>query len=332
MRSPARALAILTVLAAGAPAAGAPSAGTPAPRTEAIARDVVAGRTGVWLLSQLTRVQGTALTGIGARIERVDPASGRTLARIDLPVSPESLVQGPSGTLWVTGSRLVRIDPRTRAHRFVGGSCASLLTEGRPAVWSASACTRTLTRRAHGGRPVLTGALAGSAPLAISVGADGLFLTRPRPSVLERRDPRDGRLLGRMRVGASPDELALRGGSVWVLASGPGVLDRIDPVTLRRSARIRLPFRGAGGSHLAVGGGAAWVIDQYRGRIARIDLRTERPRVRRLGPVPGGTLPIAVAPGPGAVWVVVQSDGTRSALCRLDPANGSVERCFARSR
>lgn len=325
--------ATLAAVAASAMPAPAAPAGLPTARVEVIARDVIAGRTGVWLLSQVTRIRGTSLTEIGARLERIDPSSGRALARIDLPIAPEHLEQGPSGTIWVTGSRLVRVDPRTRTHRFVGGDCERLVADNRVGVWTASSCRGTLTRRSHGGRAMgAARIISAPAPLAISLGGDGLFVTRRRPAVLERRDPGDGRLLGRLRVGGSPDGLVLRGGSVWVLSSGPGVLDRIDPVTLHRTARIRLPFRGAGGAHLAVGGGATWVVDQYGGRIARIDPRTEHGRVRDLAPVPTGTLPIAIATGRRSVWVVVQSDGTRSALCRIAPANGSVVRCFRRSR
>lgn len=337
-----RRLAAATAVAALGflPASAATAAPPPAPAgpvTRVVARDVVAGRTGVWLLSQVTEVSGPrsgpTLTPRGARLERIDPSTGRVIARIGIPITPERLVQGWSGRLWVTGSRLVQVDPRTRRARLVGGPCEDLVADGRPGVWTGSTCTGTLTRRSATGRRIGSPvAIPGPRPVAIALGDDGLFVTRATlPARVERRDPRTGRVLAQARVGRPPDGLVLRGGSVWALGSATGTLDRLDPVTLRRTARIGLPFRGAGGAHLAVGGGATWVIDQYDGRIARIDPRTERPRVRPLTRVPPETLPIAVATGRRSVWVVMQGDGTRSALCRLDPAGGSVERCFLRS-
>ena len=106
-----------------------------------VARDVATGLTGVWLLSQVTEVTGSSgaptLTARGARLTRVAPATGRTLARIDVPVAPDRLVQGWTGRLWVIGSPLAVVDPRTRAVRLVAGArCEGLVADARPGVWS----------------------------------------------------------------------------------------------------------------------------------------------------------------------------------------------------
>lgn len=309
---------------------------------EATPRDVVAGRTGVWLLSQMTRVSGPraspTLTQVGARLSRVNPRTGRDLARFDLPVSPERLVQGFTGRLWVLGRPLAVVDPRTgRTHVIAGNRCTSLIADAPPGVWSYSTCSRTLRRLKPDGAPTRVSArLAeeGPAPTAMALGRDGLYLARSVAgrSFIERRSPATGSLRSRVRVTGPTDGLVYRGGSVWALDGGSGFLDRLDPVTLRGTARIRLPVRARGAARLAVGGGAAWVTDPSRISITRIDPRTEKPRTRQLDRIPRGTMPIAVATGPRATWVVTLSDGTQGAICRVRPASGEVERCLLRSR
>ncbi len=301
--------------------------------------DVAAAHTGVWLLSAMTRITGPrtapTLTPAGARLSRIDPATGRELGRIDVGSTPEGLTQGWTGRLWVRGLPLAVADPRTGSvHVNRDLRCVALVADARPGVWAYSPCSDALVRLTPEAGP--TGAtvrLRGARPAAMALGGDGLYLARPAggAAVVERRDPHTGRLLRRARVGAPPDGLVLRGGSVWALGGGTGTLDRLDPVTLRRTARIPVP-RAPGAARLAVGGGAAWVTDPDVPAVVRIDPRTERPRPRMLAGLPAATIPVAIATGPRAVWLVARSDGTRGALCRLAPRDGRVERCFPRSR
>lgn len=316
--------------------------------TRSVALDVAAGRTGVWVLSQRTRVVETVLTDAGAELVRIDPGTGRTLRRIRLDLAADGLVQGADGRLWVRGSRPVVVDPRTGAARPLGGRCVGAIAAARGGAWAWSPCTETLTLlRADGHAAGVDRRIAGRPVPALALNGDGLYVARAgagaattagawRPGgagTLERRNPRTARLIARMRVGPWPDRIAVRGGSVWVLCSD-GRLWRLDPWTLRVQARVRVSPSGPGYNRaLAVGAGSAWVAPVWRDVfLARVDPRTVRVTYPSLRGTPAGMMPVAIAAGRRAVWMVLRSDGTGSAVCRLTPRDAVVERCFVRSR
>lgn len=348
----------MTFLAVGAALAAlllaVPGTGIPAPhppreaqRIQATALDVAAGTTGVWVLAQVSEVHGPSFTDRGSRLLRIDPDTGRVLRRFDLPLSAGHLTQGRSGRLWVSGAGLVVADPRTgRVEVVTAGPCEALVADATPGIWTASTCgVPTISRRHPDGRPLAPAIRTGGRrALALALGVDGLFvaragkgasppgvpLVRPGgPGLLERRDPRNGRLLRRVTVGPAPAELVLGGGSLWSLGSD-AVLRRIDPDTLRTTARFRLPQTGSEWRDLSVGLGGLRVVDAGFG-IARIDLRAETSRVQVLTGAPRTMLPIAIAAGRRTLWVVFRSDGSGSALCSVNARTGVAERCFRRS-
>jgi len=344
-----------TIGAAVAVLLAAPGIGLPAPhpvrqaqpRTLAIALDVAAGSTGVWVLAQVSEVQGPSFTDRGSRLQRIDPSTGRVLRRFDLPVGAGHLTQGRSGRLWVSGAGLAVADPRTgRVAIVTAGACETLVADSTPGIWTASTCGLTIiTRRCPDGRPLGPAIrLRGHRPMALALGVDGLYVARAGkgaappggavvryggPGVLERRDPGTGRLLRRVTVGPSPARLVLGGGSLWSMGSD-AILRRIDPATLRTTARFRLPRTGSDWGDLSVGQGGPRVVDAGFG-IARIDPRAETVRIRRVTGGPDGMLPIAIAAGRRHVWVVFRSDGPGSAVCRMNAGTDVAERCFRRS-
>ncbi|MCC6832915.1 MAG: hypothetical protein IT200_16395 [Thermoleophilia bacterium] len=334
----------------------APGIGLPAPHpvrraqpvTLASALDVVAGTTGVWVLAQVSEVQGPSFTDRGSRLQRIDPSTGRVLRRFDLPLSAGYLTQGRSGRLWVSGSGLAVADPRTgRVEIVTAGACETLVADSTPGIWTASTCgLPIITRRRSDGRPLGPAIrLRGHGVLALALGVGGLYVARAGkgatppgsavvrpggPGVLERRDPGTGRLLRRVTVGPSPAKLVLGGGSLWSLGSD-AILRRIDPATLRTTARFRLPRTGSEWGDLSVGLDGPRVLDAGFG-IARIDPRAETiRRIRRDTGGPRGMLPIAIAPGRRHVWVVFRGDGPGSAVCRMNADTDVAERCFPRS-
>lgn len=109
--------------------------------------------------------------------------------------------------------------------------------------------------------------------------------------------------------------IAVGAGSVWILSDSGGVLSRIDPVTNRVIARIRV----AAHSYAAVFGfGAVWITTTTgTGSVQRIDPRTNRV----VATIPVGPLPRFLAAGQGGVWTLNQGDGTVS---RIDPATNRL--------
>ena len=112
------------------------------------------------------------------------------------------------------------------------------------------------------------------------------------------------------RANAYFSSVAVANDGVWVVGD---LLDptlwRIDPVTGKTAARIRLPFAP---KDVAVGAGAVWVTSQLDDTVSRIDPATNRVTTT----IPVGRGAAGVAFGADSVWVANEVDGTVS---RIDP-------------
>jgi hypothetical protein len=157
-------------------------------------------------------------TGDG-RLFRIDPTDGRVLARIAIGPPPGDIAAisaGPSG-LWLTSlDRVVQINPKTNT------VAASV--------------------------PV-------TAPVAIAVGADAVWVTSMQPAGLTRIDPRSDTVNGSFRVGRGPSGVALAMDRLWVLDNTDSTVAEIDPRSGHTLARVSI------GSHsydIAAGGNAVW--------------------------------------------------------------------------
>jgi YVTN family beta-propeller protein len=141
-----------------------------------------------------------------------------------------------------------------------------------------------------------------------------------------RIDPQTNRPAGRPVVtGASPQSLAVGGGSLWVANHDAGTVTRIDPETGKVVADIPVPSEP---HRVAYGAGAAWVGNWHDNSISRIDPATNR--------VVGSPIPIGahhagnLAVGAGGVWVTsdYRVDGAVEdvVVVRIDPqTNRAVE-------
>src|SRR5262249_55815015 len=123
-----------------------------------------------------------------------------------------------------------------------------------------------------------------------------------------RVDPLTGRLAATIRVPFIPDAIAAGEGAVWVSSLLDDTVSRIDPATNRITATIAV---GRGPDAIAVGAGAVWVTSSIDDGLWRIDPATNRVAAR----IPLHGTPTAVAVGSGAVWV------TTARPVPLPPAN-----------
>ena len=268
---------------------------------------LAAGYGGVWVI------------GPGV-LYRVDPATARVAATIPVPGTGEKLsdIATGAGAVWVTGQRdgrfgVYRIDPRdNRVTSFIRL------------------------------QPTPTG-------ITVAYGRVWVTEPKPGPGVVVRIDPRTNQVSGpAIRVGADPGRIVAGAGALW-LASGsdtrwlsrinpatgvvtrilvnmenvdaagagslwvmpvPGGIQRVDPVTGRVTATIRLPHA----ARVTFWAGAAWASAQPPGSIVRIDPASNR----IAGPaVPAGATPIYIAAGPGGLWVANFDTGD---LLHLVPA------------
>jgi YVTN family beta-propeller protein len=140
-----------------------------------------------------------------------------------------------------------------------------------------------------------------------------------------RIDPHTNRLSGRpVRTAASPQSLAVGGGSLWVANHDERTVTRIDPASGKVVAQIPVPSEP---HRVAYGAGAAWVGNWHDNSVSRIDPRTNR--------VVGSPIPIGahagnLVVGAGGVWVTsdYRTNGAAEdvVVVRIDPQrNRAVE-------
>jgi class 3 adenylate cyclase len=133
----------------------------------------------------------------------------------------------------------------------------------------------------------------------------GEFWVASSEGDLLRLDPRSGQILGRVRFGGNPGELATDGDSLFVLDPIEGAVYRADPSSERVE---RVGVEGALG--IAVGAGRLWVTTD-KGLLLGLNLRS---LVAETTVPLDDTRAFEVAVGPTAVWI-----GTRNGkVMRID--------------
>jgi virginiamycin B lyase len=145
-----------------------------------------------------------------------------------------------------------------------------------------------------------------------------------RPGVKEVQVPfSDLKPIATWKIGATADWLAVSDDAVWVTATQPNAVVRIDPATNKVAATVALP--GEACSDLALGFGSLWVpICGKAPALVRIDT-TKNAIVATIAVTPaneeGG-----IAASDDSVWLVTDKLGT---LARVDPSTNSVRQKIA---
>jgi DNA-binding beta-propeller fold protein YncE len=155
----------------------------------------------------------------------------------------------------------------------------------------------------------LPAAMVGTRPGRLWVGfAEGEYIAQFDDS---------GRVIGdALKVGNTPQGMAVAGDNLWVTALNAGTVARVDLATDRlegRPARVGSDFP----SSVAVGFGSLWVTDVVENTLLRVDPES----LRRDEVIEVGDSPTAVVVGHGSVWVANFRDGTVS---RVDPDSNEV--------
>jgi streptogramin lyase len=117
----------------------------------------------------------------------------------------------------------------------------------------------------------------------MAVAADSIWVPMYFEDVVLRIDPRTMRITARVTVGRSPDSIAFDGSSLWVALQNDHAVARIDPGT--RTVQTVAVGRGGTDSpyQIAFDGTDVLVSLPDSGRVARIDPRTSRVRYDAVG-------------------------------------------------
>ena len=258
---------------------------------------------------------GSVWVAIAGGLSRLDPASGRVVARIIVGGRPWGVAVG-EGAVWVgnwSDGTVARVDPATntvswRVTLSAGAGLASPVgvAAGGGSVWAADNSTDAVWRLDPGTGAVLGVARVGDAHEFVGFGEGGVWVSSENGTVGEL-DPASGAVTRLIGAGADADFLGFSPGSVWVTNYGSEFLWRIDPATGAVAAKFKI---GAGAQGVAFDGSSLWVAMYNAGEALRIDPATGRMQRR----VVIGDKPRGLAIAAGSVWVANSKSGTVSRI------------------
>jgi YVTN family beta-propeller protein len=258
----------------------------------------------------------------------VDPHSDRVVKVIPIGATPRGVTVG-ARSVWTANAgeaTVSQIDPKElRVVQTVGlGLAATDLVEARGVVWVATGSDNNIVRIDARSGGVLARAKISQDPYAsayaVAAGADAIWVGSGNE--LFKIDSSSQELVGRWDYGAGVNDVAVGGGSVWIVTSAETVV-RASATTRRPTGKASI---GVIPTALAIGGGSIWVaapdpLDPHAA-VWRLDPVTARvTQTTKLGRVVGYPPTLDIAFGEGAVWVASFDAGT---VTRVDPATGDV--------
>ena len=121
-----------------------------------------------------------------------------------------------------------------------------------------------------------------------------------------------------IRVGKTADWVLVTDDAVWVAASKPYAVLRIDPVSNRISGKVQVPGEACSG--LASGFGSIWTpVCGKQAGLLRID--AVKSSISAVLPIAPAAREGGIACSEDSVWLVADKNGT---LVRIDPSTNSV--------
>jgi hypothetical protein len=270
---------------------------------------VVAGPGGIWASSE----SGGAATGASGLLWRIDPASNDADPPVTVAAGGPGIAAA-AGAIWtVSPNGTTRVDPKTgEVVATIATARGSEIEGGGSSIWVGQTRVDPATNTV-----ATTGSFDG---FVTAIGPEG---TWARSDVVERVDPRTGRIVATLRrPGFTPNAVAVGGGSVWVAYASRNewettAVARIDPAT-NRFAGKPLVLRGRVPSALAFAAGSLWLLahnEEERGaRLTQIDPDAEQVVGEPLR-VTGGTPALLAAAG-RTLWIAEDLD--RGTVTRVD--------------
>lgn len=221
-----------------------------------------------------------------------------------------------AGSVWVSNPRtgeVLRADSEGRvlARVALGGRPGAVVFAGGR-LWVADEAGAGVSAiDAATNRPVERGVAPHAAPLRLAAGAGAVWVSNATAGTVRRIDPVTARADAPIRVGRGPAGITTGGGLVWVANSRSGTVTRVDP-SIRAILGDPIPV-GARPGGIGAGTTTVWVASTAEATVTRLDIHSGEPTGDPISvpPAPG-----AVAVGSSAVWVASNNDGT---ITRIEP-------------
>ncbi len=237
--------------------------------------------------------------GMSGCTTRSESPSPPTSVSVSAP-APEPAETGPFTPAVGAPSKVVaKID--------VGGSpCGVAVAAG--SAWVSDAERNSLVQIDLGTNTVTGRQRISAAPCEILVADRSLWIVT-QSGVVDRVDPRTGKVVARIPVGATSYEAAAAFGSIWVSNRSDGTLTRIDPSTNKVIDTVAVPDVQPGG--IVAADGALWIGNDTGGASFLIRLDPDTGAVTKID---AGERPAYVTATPGKVWTSDGYDGTVSTI------------------
>ncbi|HYI19000.1 MAG TPA: protein kinase [Solirubrobacteraceae bacterium] len=208
---------------------------------------------------------------------KLDAATGRKRARIELPLSPQTVTVGRDA-VWVGLSTkepevpdiLARIDPRTErvGETYTMGRGIRALVATPTGVWVVHRHVPTVSRFDPRAEQVTRRVSVGESRLGEAAYAAGsVWVTSPLEDTVSRINDKTGGIVT-SGVGRRPGAVAARGSEIWVTSFIDHTVRRVDPETTRPvGVPVEVPLNPYA---LALSPGNLWLTAYGRGEVARV--------------------------------------------------------------
>jgi YVTN family beta-propeller protein len=164
------------------------------------------------------------------------------------------------------------------------------------------------------GGKLVASGIVGASPSDVAVGAGSVWITSTDDHTVSRLDPGTGDVHQTIPVGSGASGIAADNHAVWVANSLDGTVSHIDPKTNSVVQKIAV---GSSPTGIELAGDSVWVTTEDDQTISQIDARTGAVSAR----VPVGAAPGALAVGGKSLWV---ADEKRGVVFRVDPVRRAV--------
>jgi hypothetical protein len=239
-------------------------------------------------------------------------------ALVVIVVAGSSAAGGAQASPSVASGRI----PEAHAVRACAGAgpywpTMTLALQGRTAWIACKEQARLVRLRLPGGRQTATVAL-GEEVIAVAVGLGSVWAL-DTGSTLYRLDPAKGRIVKRIKLGATAAyNLWIGGGAVWVADDQGAAILRVSPSANKVVARIPV---GDGPADMVFRGTQAWVVTHRDNTVFHIDMDSNE--ATRLGTVGGSNAAAErIALLGDGLWIT----GRGVPLVEIDPASGATRR------
>jgi streptogramin lyase len=216
---------------------------------------------------------------------KLDPSTGRQLARIALPNRPQTIAIG-HGAVWVGMSTLegtssltpripdslARVDPKTNAVTRTYPMAAGIraVVASPRGIWIVNRHLPTVSRFDPAAGKLDRRVILSDAPLGgAAYGSGALWVALPQDTVVRIGDKIGGKVS--IGVGRHPTGVAARGKQIWVTSFIDHTLTQIDPDTSRTVGKpVPVPLNPY---RLTLTNDSIWLTAVGRGEVARVRYR-----------------------------------------------------------